>query len=406
MESRSNRSIEENEISSLDDCVAMRVARRRKSSTPFAHSGERKRSKSPAPTPTGASRPKFDKHMDSFIRTAYSNDDDLGGFLNDFFTDFIPNYISGSKGLSSDTFGIAYLCGIFWIAYFIWVFYCVMIRLNFYYIMNGSHELLIKDLQIHERYFIAASYLLIDAMYPISFVLLYYFYKSGLIKKYKRQLVAELGHDAFLKSQDYILSVYVWGLVYVFAHCGLLFCLLYWPYDYPLEDATFWAFKFGFPHALHPVLLACHIFHVIKLYDIRLQSFKDDVVNMSYDDANELWDTFQRCRDEANKLGEELSHFISWFGLSLLASVLMQGTAVFVFKGQWFSLIYLNTNIWVLLFVMYQSRAIPKEFGDFCEAIINFPARDENKNPTILGTVSIQTHTVSFLYKLYPLFIY
>jgi len=59
------------------------------------------------------------------------------------------------------------------------VFWKVLLFLDAYYIRNEIPDKGIKKLDIVSRWFIAASYFLIDAIYPISFALLYKFYQLG-----------------------------------------------------------------------------------------------------------------------------------------------------------------------------------------------------------------------------------
>lgn len=73
--------------------------------------------------------------------------------------------------------------------------------------------------------------------------------------------------------------------------------------------------------------------------------------------------------------GSRLCFYIGWFAFFLLLCIVLQGAAVFIFKGAWFSLIYMALNVVTLLFVMYESQTITATFNEFCEEIIHLPTR-------------------------------
>ena len=109
-----------------------------------------------------------------------------------FYTNFIPAYFSGSKALNlnssipiSTKYSILkniplYFIGIFWVLYFFVVFYEVLEFLYNYYILANYGDPGINKLDLVSRIFITLSYFLIDAIYPISFYLLYDFYSKGI----------------------------------------------------------------------------------------------------------------------------------------------------------------------------------------------------------------------------------
>jgi hypothetical protein len=97
--------------------------------------------------------------------------------INDVFTDFIPTYFLGVKAFLKK--GPIYTAlGMAGAIYLGLVWWKVILFLDVYY-LEGRYKDDIAKLKYSYRCFIAASYLLIDAIYPISLVLLYRFYKSG-----------------------------------------------------------------------------------------------------------------------------------------------------------------------------------------------------------------------------------
>ena len=101
-------------------------------------------------------------------------------------TEHIPIYISGSKALANCitgsnpyNFRTHFNLSVFWIIYFLGVFCNVLYLLNQYYLSGQSPIKAIKESTPDERYIITFSYLLIDAIYPLSFGLLVWLYGSG-----------------------------------------------------------------------------------------------------------------------------------------------------------------------------------------------------------------------------------
>ena len=113
-----------------------------------------------------------------------NNDIPAASRINDFFTDFIPTYFCGAKAFKFNS--AICVCAIFWSIYLVKIFEEVLWNLKVYYV-DGKYIPEIAKLTLAYRISIAISYLLIDAMYPISFVLLIFFYRMG--NKFCKQLV-------------------------------------------------------------------------------------------------------------------------------------------------------------------------------------------------------------------------
>lgn len=304
-----------------------------------------------------------------------------------FYSNFIPTYISGAKAFTSTSL-FENVIGILWVIYGGCVFYHVLSFLNMYYVRPDSTIDLIRELDTKARYFIAFSYFLVDAVYPISFILLISFYRSGIFEMYENRLIVDCGIEKFDTCQTKILGYYHRGAQYLIVHSALLFIWLY-ASDYGLNASFFWAATFGIPHALHPILLSCHIAHVITLFDYRIEDFKTLILKHTYKhiEANFFWDIFQNYRRDATDLAETISHTIGPFGIALVGSIFFQAIAVFVFKGQLFSLIYMLLNVFSILFVMLKCQGITQVFSDLCEQVIHLPCVDEVGRKTVLGDI-------------------
>ena len=146
--------------------------------------------------------------------------------------------------------------------------------LKIYYIDNTYENKEIRDLSTLSRYFIASSYFLIDAIYPASFVCLYFFHKAELIENSEIDLDYECFPQVFSTVKAGIVSWYQYGLLYTGFHCVTLFIWLYQT-KLGLMDCLFWSVIFGIPHAFYPILLACNISHVITIFNARFSVFKE-----------------------------------------------------------------------------------------------------------------------------------
>jgi len=127
-------------------------------------------------------------------------------------------------------------------------------------------------------------------------VLLLHFHSSDLLERTEKALLKECGAEVYDQVQDKISGHYVKGIMYVSLHCIALFCWLMQK-GYPIADCRFWAFTFGIPHVLVPVMLCSYVSHVIRLYTSRVEVFEEEVkqANCSaIDTADKLFDAFQR----------------------------------------------------------------------------------------------------------------
>ena len=84
-------------------------------------------------------------------------------------------------------------CGIIWFSYMLVTMYKVVETLLFLYINKGSPIQELNNLDSIQRTGIFISYLLIDLIYPISFLLLCYFYRTGILDETEKALKAECG---------------------------------------------------------------------------------------------------------------------------------------------------------------------------------------------------------------------
>jgi len=162
-----------------------------------------------------------------------------------------------------------------------------------------------------------------------------------------------------------------------FIACGLLllycFLIYMWLNPLPLREVIFWVFGFGIPHAFSPLLLTCHVAHVVRVFDARIEAFRENVRNNEFTSANELWDTFSRCRSSANELSDKLKYVVGIFFTAVLLAILVQGAAVFVFEGEIGSLTYMLLNIATLLWIMGECQQLNHVFSELCEDIIHMP---------------------------------
>lgn len=152
----------------------------------------------------------------------------------------------------------------------------VCIRLDILYMKGESPIPEINKLDFLLRLGIFISYLLIDLLYPISFVLLCHFHWSGLLERSEKQLLYECGLEVYKRAEGEIIDLYRGGFVYVVSHCTVLFLWLH-SKGYPQEMVIFWSLQFGLPHVICMVLLACHISHVIRLFNTRVKIFSEDI---------------------------------------------------------------------------------------------------------------------------------
>ena len=125
-----------------------------------------------------------------------------------------------------------------------------------------------------------------------------------------------------------------------------------------------------------------------------------------YSNANDLWDAFHRATMAGEKLSYDLSGLMGCYVFFLLLSIVLQGLAVFVFEGEWFSLvstslpcvlssiylsiylfvclsslnlpihsshfpmkIYLLANAATLIFVVYESQTLIYEFNELVDKL-------------------------------------
>lgn len=179
----------------------------------------------------------------------------------------------------------------------------------------------------------------------------------------------------------------------------VIYCIFIWFWlgytnGLPFEQWGFWVFIFGIPHALYPILLCCHVAHVVRLFDARLEAFREDVVNNNFTSVDEIWDTFFRCRKAANDLSDQLKNVVGIFCITLLFAILFQGAAVFVFEGEIGSLTYMVLNVVTLLWIMGECQQLNHVFSELCEDIIHMPVSsvlgDLNSNTRILFVMAMK----------------
>lgn len=341
-----------------------------------------------------AASPRFDPHAHNSL-----TDEDQeyhNSHRNHIYTNFIATYFLGTKALiqvpSRGRFGksieldsndcckpkfsyLKFLFGIFWVCYMIGVWYEVLIFLEKYYLSGNSPIDEIRNKDPGARYLIYVSYFALDAVYPLAFLLLLHFHSSDLLERTEKALLQECGPDVFNGVQDKISMNYRRGLIYVFLHCTVLFYWLWWT-GYPIADCRFWAFIFGVPHVLVPVMLCSYVSHIIRLYTERVENFEKDVkdeISSTLDTGDKLFDAFQRCKTEGEELSNEIDLVTDWFPLILLLAIALQALAVFQFAGEWFSLIYMVQNIACLLYVVWECHRVAGTVNNLVETIVNLP---------------------------------
>ena len=185
-------------------------------------------------------------------------------------TDVIPLYLSGTKSLgtllnaASEEGGLSTLlskhlkslvASIICIGYTCSTFWHVLVFLDTYYLRGESPIPPVNQMSWQARYFIALSYLLIDATYPISMVLLVHLFRSRVFENAKEQILEEYGKNSLKKLYGSVLKRFGYAFFYTLFCCGALFYMLY-DKGYPLPDVLFWSVQFGFPHAFSPMLFS------------------------------------------------------------------------------------------------------------------------------------------------------
>lgn len=318
------------------------------------------------------------------------------------FTDIIPTYVIGAKALMSGMprskgnaplfdderkkyTSIIPTIGVAWLLYMILTMWGVWNRLVFLYIDKKSPIEGLNELKDIERIGIFGSYFLLDLIYPISFILLCIMYRTGVIEDAEKALLAECGQEKFEEAETDVLKMYRRGIIYCVLHITTLFIWLQ-SKGYSMDLVMFWSFYFGVFHVLCPVTLACHIGHVIRFFTKRVAVFRDDITYFENNegmsicgadhisDANQLFDNYQLCRQETSKFCARIDFITDWFPLSLFLAIVGQAIAVFWCAGEWFSLVYMLLNIFLLVFLMSECKAVGETIAGLCEDIIHLPS--------------------------------
>ena len=99
------------------------------------------------------------------------------------------------------------------------------------------------------------------------------------------------------------------------------------------------------PHALNPILLTVVITRIFEYCSARIECFRSKFNSGYYKSADSLWDAFIKLRNEIEQYGEKLGFALGFFLFTLLLAIIFQGLAVFVFKGEMFSLVYMSLNV-------------------------------------------------------------
>ena len=258
------------------------------------------------------------------------------------------------------------------IVHFFYVWYYVFKCLKLYYLDSKSPIPAMSDLTAVQRWGIWGSYFLIDIIYPISAaILLRSFLNGKLLLQVSEDLKRDYrGIKGFDKTNKLVEKDYNFYLYYCMLH---VIGLLTWLYSkgYDKFDVLFWSCIFGVPHALNPILLTVVIRRIFKFSSARIDYFRQKFNEGQYSTCSMLWDDFIQLRNEIENYGDELGYPLGFFVFSLLGSIIFQGVAVFVFKGEMFSLVYMALNVTCLISVIKEAVNVIKSFNDCCDDIIH-----------------------------------
>jgi len=229
------------------------------------------------------------------------------------------------------------------VIHFIYVWYKVLYFLKWYYIDAFSPTL--KVLSVEQRYGIASSYLIIDLIYPIAAFILLNMLNGKLLIKVNNDLLDDCGELEHEHVKRIVERRYHGHLFYFTIHVIVLYIWLY-SNGYPFFDVLFWSIIFGVPHALNPILLTVVITRIFEYCSARIECFRSKFNSGHYKNADSLWNSFIKLRNEIEQYGEKLQYALGFFLVSLLLAIIFQGLAVFVFKGEMFSLVYMSLNVY------------------------------------------------------------
>jgi hypothetical protein len=255
--------------------------------------------------------------------------------------------------------------------HFVYVWYRVLNFLKDYYLDVKSPNQQINELSTMQRWGIAGSYFLIDIIYPISaWILLNSFLNNKLLVQVSEDLKRDCGEEEYERTKRTVEKEYHKYLVYFVCH---VIALLTWLYSkkYPLFDVFFWSITFGVPHALNPILLTVVITRIFKFSSARIDYFRQKFNEGHYKTCSMLWDDFIQLRNEIERYGDELVNPLGFFLGALLLSIVCQGVAVIIFKGEMFSIVYFFLNAYCLFSVIYGAVKVIKSFNDCCDDIIH-----------------------------------
>jgi hypothetical protein len=183
-----------------------------------------------------------------------------------------------------------------------------------------------------------------------------------MIRRAEDSLVAECGIDFYKEKLQGVIFNYHMGMFWIVLHCSVLYMWLYFGQG-TRKHYMVWCVFFGIPHILNPMLLTMHIAHVIHMFVARLDHFQMSIARNSYNSLERFWDTFCGARKMKTRLDEELNPVISFFCFILLGAILIQGlTVLTLLKNQFFSIIYMISNVVMLLFILFEAQRVNKGF--------------------------------------------
>lgn len=236
---------------------------------------------------------------------------------------------------------------------------------------------------------IAGSYFVIDFIYPLSFILLVDLFARNVLRSVTATMVKECGVDQYEDTfKKKISGNYTMHICYCVWHVGLLFVWLGYVRGYPPLEVGFWCFIFGIPHALNPILLTVVITRIFKASLYRVKHFREKFTSGVYKkDANAMWDAFVHIRNDVEKLSADMQNTIGVFLLALGAAIGGQAGAVFLFRGDPFSIIYMFLNVWCLFWVVYGAQEVMEEFNQTTDDVVH------SDTSSTLGAVDSKART-------------
>ena len=260
--------------------------------------------------------------------------------------------------------------------------YCwkrVLFFLNWYYLQRNNPLIEKIETQTGKKitdtalWFIAGSYFMIDFIYPISFCLLVYLFSTDVLRTVTSTMVQECGVDQYEDSfKKKISRNYNMHIGYCVIHVALLYIWLGCVENYPSDDVAFWCLTFGIPHALNPLLLTVVITRIFEASLYRVKHFREKFTRGEYKrDANAMWDAFIHIRNDVEKLSGQMQNTIGCFVFALGLAIGGQAFAVFLFRGDRFSMIYLILNVWCLFNVVYGAQEVMEEFNATTDDVVH-----------------------------------